>query len=310
MNKVDLRHRIFISITWITEILHRASTNRFVRGIFSTLALLFCGWYLYQNRANFTQVISLNQVHIPLILLSTLLVWVTVFSGSLIWYLTLRGLGVSFPFFAAIRTHLNSNVVKYLPGIIWQYVYKYASLDPEQSGWSIPAKAIIVEFGMIIVTGMINILIVFPKTISSFWLPWLAWGLLLLVLASPFILKLLIKGTVSFFPFFFSLAILLLFVNWNVLGLSLWVADAAIYPLSTRNIPIYTFSITISVVGGILILPIPQGIGVREGLMAFLLQTLAKTPDALILTGLSRLQIISAELLMAGTAWIITRVWN
>ncbi len=309
MNKVELRRRIFSSITWFTELLRLLSKKPLVRGFFSVLAISFCGWYLYQNRANFALVINLDQIRVSLLLASTLLVWVIVSSGSLVWYLILRGLGVSLPFFPAVRMHLYSNVAKYLPGMIWQYVYKYASLDPKQNGWSTPAKAIFVEFGLIIVTGLINALMTLPKTLSAFWLPWLGWGLFLLVLAAPFVLK-WIKRNVSFFPFFFFLAILLLFVNWNALGVSLWVADTAVHPLLTKNLSAYIFSITTSMVGGILIFPVPQGIGVREGLMVFLLQTLAQTPNAVVLAGLSRLQIIMGELLMAGVAWVMARFWR
>jgi len=310
MNKEKLRRRIFSSISWFTRLLHQLSQKPLIRGIFSALAIFFCGWYLYQNRASFTLVINMDQIHIPLILISTFLVLVIEFSGSLVWYSILQGLGISLPFFVAVRAHLYSNIAKYLPGMIWQYVYKYATLDPEQSGCSTPAKAILVEFGLIIVTGLINALIVFPKILSVFWLPWLAWGLFLLVLAGPFVLKLKIKQSMTFFPFFFSLAILLLFINWNVLGVSLWLTSAAIHPLLTKNISVYTFSFTTSVVGGILVLPIPQGIGIREGLMVFLLKMLAQTPDALVLATLSRLQIILGELLAAGATWITARFWR
>lgn len=287
--------------------LYGFSQKGWVKGIFLVLSIFFCGFYIYKSGLNLTTFVRLDQLHLWFILISSLLIWFTVLSGALVWFFILKFLGVSIPFSTAIRIHLYSNIAKYIPGMIWQYVVKFVSLPEDQN--LTPLIAIIIEFGLTIATGIVNILLFLPKGFSAgHWFPWLGLAFFAMSLLIPFIIKSRDRKKLSsVIPSYFVFAFLFLFINWNVLGISLWLADFAIQPLLIKNLPFYIFSITASIIGGILVLPVPQGIGVREGIMVFLLQMTTQAPNALFLAVISRLQIITGELLMSGLFWLVFR---
>lgn len=313
MNAPKLLYRVYSLLVQLVDTLHNISLKRGVRWLFSVLALFFCGLYLYKNSKTLTVVFQLDQINVCFFLISTLLVWFAILSGSIVWYLILKSFGATISLGVSTSIHLYSNIAKYVPGMVWQYLVKYTSFPSRENKRAIPAIAIFVEFSLTIVTGIITTIFLFSETFSvSLWTSWLSWlgfFFFLIVLVIPFIMKTKIKK-IDFYPIYFLLAYLLLLLNWNVLGASFWLVSNSLQYVPINNLPLYTFSLTSSIIGGILALPVPQGIGVREGLMIFFLQRIAHTPNALILTIISRLQITFGELFTALMAWLISRIFR
>jgi hypothetical protein len=102
--------------------------------------------------------------------------------------------------------------------------------------------------------------------------------------------------------------------GWVCMGLSLWAALRALDargpaghpPDPLAGLPVYTAAVALATVAGFVSL-IPGGMLVRESVLLALLTPLAGAPNALVVAVLLRLVSIVAELLAAGTMYVMQR---
>lgn len=141
-------------------------------------------------------------------------------------------------------------------------------------------------------------------------------GILLLILVICFLLPILfkkhlsshniyiLKGVRSLFSIKgivqFSMIYLLI---WLCLGISFFLFVNSIYPIPVTQLPLITgiFSFAWSI--GFMSLVTPGGLGIRESILTVLLTTCLPPATATLVALLSRVWVISVEILLAGVAW-------
>ncbi|MGB9881151.1 MAG: hypothetical protein ACPLRM_10345, partial [Anaerolineae bacterium] len=208
--------------------------------------------------------------------------------GSLCWSLILSGLGQELALRTNIKIHLSANIVKYLPGYGWQ-IFGKAYLCNRQG---IPGEPIgiglALEFFNIILTGLWVIVLTLPGTLLQAWRlawmsPWRLPGMVLLTIllvAEPQWLK----GVLQYFSarrkhgYQFRIAqkplllmLVLMILTWFLLGLTLYLLTIALYPVAFTELPSLTFAWVTSSIFSLVVIFVPTGLGVREGMLAFLL---------------------------------------
>jgi glycosyltransferase 2 family protein len=257
------------------------------------------------------------------LIISIIITTITVLIWAMIWSWLLKRLTrTTNNLHQGASIYLYGNVAKYVPGIIWQYLargylgYK-RGIQPLRI-WLVS----IIEIVISICTGLI--IYFFSLLFPHHNRPYLPVVLLLLGLAlmlgaiSPPIYLLIqnrirarhpleednspIKyGWSDFFVFLF-LSILI----WIIVGGAFGLFVSGIYPLPPEFIPelIGVWSLSISL--GILLIFIPQGIGIREGLLILALKDIVPLPIAITISVSSRLWIIACELLATALWWVST----
>lgn len=222
-----------------------------------------------------------------LIFLSFVLAGFLYIEGGYCWYLILRKLKVDTTLRQATRIWIISNTGRYIPGMIWQYIGRVELAKKElKVGRRIIILSILLETYFTVVSALIISSLGLLTSIRSFipFNPIIVITLLLILIITPktleFAIRILSNYTkykldkfqismsfedmIHVFPFFI--------INFLIGGVLLFVIT---YSLSEMYIPentLFIFSLySISWIGGYLSFFSPGGIGVAEGITAYLL---------------------------------------
>jgi len=290
--------------------------NRYIRWAVNLVVLVFCSVYLLNHLPGIAADLRRVQINGWRLVLAWLLNVMVNGLGAYCWVLLLQGFSQKVDWLDGMRSHLNSSVARYIPGYIWQFVGK-AYLTSEMG---VPARAINIlmvwELVQLLGCGAAIALLFTPAALIIEWgLP--AWAhtvlvatgclLLGLVLIGPWIaVKLLSRSLLNGLILrkrFFFLSGLIIVMNWMLNGVCLWLTAAAFGIAGTETVPFHLFTFSVSMVTGILVIPVPNGLGVREGMMTYLLSHLMPQSLALLIAAVSRMEMVTGEfafLLFAG----------
>jgi uncharacterized membrane protein YbhN (UPF0104 family) len=292
-------------------------TNRWVKWIGSLLSLGFCLIFIINNFQRLIDGIQSIEINYLWLSYAWLITFFTVFLGSISWLFLLRGLGANILAVPTLKNHLQANISKYIPGYAWQFVSKGILSAKQGIDLATVGIAITWEFIQIIWTGFCVSLLAYPP----FFLNLFNWesdllvravGLFFLVL--PFVLAamkphwLLQKsaGRESIKLKWLSGSYLSVCLGWIFLGGSLQAFITAIGVVNSVDLPFFIFAFTASLLVGILVIPVPNGLGIREGLMAYFLSQVVSMPIAILAAIFSRLAITLGELIWV----IISTFWK
>ena len=285
-----------------TEILTRlkraaaALRSPWVRRAGEAVMLAACAWYAWRNWDRLLEAARGLTLRADLVAASLVFYTAALLLGIFSWYFILRALGSPVSLRQSAAAHLGPVLSKYLPGYAWQYVGKgYLS---SQAG--VPPRRIIaaftLEFVLIVWTGAGLGALLLPATGFAALLPglppvWLsaAGGLLLVllvvaVLAANRLLPWLGGANVpqSLDRLCLARAVAILTISWFLLGASFWCTFGFFAALRWETYAAYTAAYAIAYLVGWLIVFIPNGLGVREGVLMGLLGSVA--PPASILS--------------------------
>ncbi|NJP06510.1 MAG: hypothetical protein HC837_13240 [Chloroflexaceae bacterium] len=95
--------------------------------------------------------------------------------------------------------------------------------------------------------------------------------------------------------------------GWTICGLSLYLLIWSVYPLPLTSLPQVMGMFSLAWALGFLSFITPSGLGVREGVLSYLLSLLIPVPMALLLALMARVWLTVAELLCFGLVFFIRR---
>lgn len=302
---ISMLHSLYI---WIKE----QSQKKCVKIVFELLAFTFIIYLVYSNLAGLKLIFQTIKINYLYLFCAFIFVFfITFLIGTSSWLFINKGFGQTCTWFQAARVQLLSTVAKYIPGFTWQYVSK-AYLSKENGSTN---KAIVIglayEFIQTLWIGICFALIFIPEKFNSIgflqlgnkWIHLGGWGGLILSVSSPFwgewlMLKFLGKNN-KVYKRYLIIAIFLIIIGWCLNSVALWLTGYSLMPDKSISIETYFFGISSALVAGILAIPVPNGIGVREGVMVAVLGPYLTTPLSLVLAGLSRIEITFSELFSA-----------
>ena len=287
-----------------------------LRKVLQYLALaviaLFLGWALY---GNWEEVRAYQwSFDYPLLALSVAVMLASLSLYAWQWRVSLRCLGASVGFIKVLRTYFIGNLGRYIPGKVWQflgwfYLFEREGVSPVQTLTSIAVNQVIQNM-----TGLALAFVVlagFRSTGLSRWLlPFLVLIPLGLIVVQPPILEKLLNGALRLFkresvtielsPWDLACFTAVHFLIWLCYGLAFYLFIRALYPVPLEWLPALTGIFAGAWVLGFLSLLAPGGLGVREGILFYLLGFYLPSHVAIAVTLLSRLWVTAAELM--GTA--------
>lgn len=287
-----------------------------LRKILQYLALaaltFFLGWALYGNREEVkTYQWSFDY---PLLALSLGVMLASLSLYAWQWRFSLQRLGAAVGFIKVLRIYFIGNLGRYIPGKVWQflgwfYLFEREGVSPVQTLASIAVNQVIqnmtgLALAFVVLTGLHS------TELKGRLLPFLIVIPLGLVVIQPSVLERLLNRGLRLFkrePVVIELtawdlarfAALHLFC-WLGQGLAFYLFTRALYPTPLERLPALVGIFAGAWVLGFLSFLAPGGLGVREGILVYLLGFYLPSPVAIVATLLSRLWVTAAELL--GTA--------
>jgi hypothetical protein len=282
------------------------------------LILLFLGQSIYTNWSQIREYPW--RFNIPLLIAGTVLSSTWFFLRTWIWAQLVREMHRTLPYWPAFRVFLISEVARYLPGKIWQYVSRIYLAQHYRIPPALTLTSALIELLlMMIASGAIalaNVSNLVPKFGEQYRTLLLVGVGLSLLLVHPALLKLWSRLLAKFLrqdwiPFdvrYSHLVVILLasLLTWVLAGVGFALFLESLTPEAgghtAQLIAIYSASWLI----GLLAVVVPAGVGVREGVMTMLLGAIVPSPTAAVLSIAVRLWITVLEVvLLAGARLLI-----
>ncbi len=220
----------------------------------------------------------------------------------------------------SINLYIQSNITKYIPGFIWNYVSR--SVIGKKIGYGQQSIWIanIYDYGVGILTGSVLYLV-------SLFLPHFHTQLFPIEAVSIFIIFCLILLSPMAINFIYRLVrhtkrsthlinlrqLIVYFLSslltWLMVGSGFWLLIKGLaLQIQTSYIPeaIGTWSITVVV--SMLMIFFPQGWGIKEALLVFFLSFLVPIPQAITIALASRFWVMAGDILSYASWWFIYRL--
>jgi uncharacterized membrane protein YbhN (UPF0104 family) len=256
-------------------------------------------------------------------ILSTLLFAFSYFIQIWAWYLITLKLKIALSPLETLKTWFTSQWGKYLPGKIWLLLGRFTYYESKgKSKKSISVALYFEMVTMMVAAGLIFLaaLLLFKEIgpfysgIQSGWLIFL----FLLGFASlhPRVLEKILNWTlvqskreptslsISYLDILWVLFICI--VSWVVGGIGFYLFVDSVYPVSSKYILFLTGALAISSTLGLIAIFAPGGLGVREGVLVYLLSTMMPAPIAVIISVLTRLWMTLIEIGLMGVIYLIS----
>jgi len=260
---------------------------------------------------------------IPFIL-STLIFAFSYFIQVWAWYMITLKMGIAIPIRETLESWFYSQLGKYLPGKIWVLlgrIYYYESRGKSKKSISV---ALYFEMVTVLMAGGFIFLasLIFFGEIGPFY----SWGqtgwliplfLLGLVILHPSLLQKILNWvlvrlnrepislSISYLDVLWILFICI--VAWMVGGIGFYLFIDSVYPVAPQFILFLTGALAISSTLGLIAVFAPSGLGVREGVLVYLLSFIMATPVAVIISILTRLWMTLIEIGLIGVIYLLDK---
>ena len=259
----------------------------------------------------------------PLIL-STLIFAFSYFIQIWAWYLITLKLKIALSPSDTLKSWLNSQLGKYLPGKIWLLLGRFYFY--ESRGKSKKSISVALYFEMVSI--MVAAGLVFLAALIFFREIWLfyswkqsGWLILLFLLGfvslHPRVLQKILNWTLVQFkkePVSLSISysdilwiLFVCIVSWVIGGVGFYLFVDSVYSVAPQYILFLTGALAISSILGLIAIFAPSGLGVREGALVYLLSFMMVTPVAVIISVLTRIWMTLIEIGLIGMVYLMGR---
>ncbi len=258
----------------------------------------------------------------PLLIVSTLIFVFSYFIQIWAWYLITLKLGIAISFKETLTSWFTSQLGKYLPGKIWLFLTRLYLYDSRGKSKKAIAVALYFEtVTMVMAAGLIFLVSLLSlKEVHSSYLRIPSSGVIFLGILAflslhPKVLQKILNPVLKGLkkePISISISypdiLLVLGVcsfSWVTGGIGFYLFVDAVFPVSSNYLLFLTGALAISSTLGLLALFAPSGLGVREGVLVYLLSLIMPSTVAVILSILTRLWMSFIEIGGMGVVYLI-----
>ncbi len=253
---------------------------------------------------------------------STLIFAFSYFIQFWAWYLITLKLDIAIPFRESLGSWFYSQLGKYVPGKVWIFLgrfYLYGSKG--KSKRAITVALYLETATLVLAAGLVFLLsLLFVKEVKSFPIEIPLPGILFLLVLSflflhPRILEKIVNRVLILLkrePFPLSLSypdvlwvLAVCFLSWVVAGFGFYLFVRSVFAVSPKDLFLLAGALAVSSTAGLLALFAPSGLGVREGVLVFLLSSIMPSPVAVVLSFLTRLWMTFIEIGLIGVVYLI-----
>lgn len=233
--------------------------------------------------------------------------------SALSWRVVLHGLGASLPLPGALAVFFVGQLGKYVPGSVWTAAVQ-AQLGRERG---VRGTTMLVSYVMALMlsvgTGaLVGLLVLVGSTGSEQWpmlgLAILVAGAVAVPLARPDLVNRLLGWAaqkagrsvppVSLPGRTLAVAAVASLGTWAFFGLHVWLLARPL-GAAAADLPVVTGAFALAFVAGLLVVPLPAGAGVREGILIATLTPVIGAQAALTVSLVSRFVLLLADVVLA-----------
>ena len=306
------------------EVIKQSAYRQIAKWIVVLAIFLFLGKMVWDNWSQVKDA-SFALSALPFIL-STLIFAFSYFIQVGAWYLITLKLKIALSPHDTLKIWFYSQLGKYLPGKIWLFLSRFHFYESKGQSKKVISVAIYLEvITMIVAAGLIFLaaLILFKEIQSLYSGKTFGWMLLAFLLAfvclHPRILERIINWTLVQFkrdPISLSISyhdvLFILFVcviSWVTGGIGFYLFVESVYPVAPPYILFLTGALAISSTLGLIAIFSPSGLGVREGVLVYLLSYMMPGGVAVIISILTRIWMTLIEIGLIGMVYLIGRFY-
>jgi uncharacterized membrane protein YbhN (UPF0104 family) len=246
--------------------------------------------------------------------LSACLLLMTYYLNVLGWHRIVASLGGASTFEETARIWMYSNLARYLPGSVWYAAGRVvlgnnAGISPVTT-----SVGMVLEIAFLLISRVLVVVATWPLW-TSHTLPEIPWFLSAVLIIGA--LSVVHPGVLNWFfaqyqrlrgqessagdsiqlQYRDTLQILAIFVGQALfIGVAFYFLARALVPLPLDSMPFVAGVFTLAWLIGFVSLFAPSGLGVREGVLAYLLSPTVTEPTAIMMAVLSRAWLVAAEL--------------
>lgn len=272
--------------------------NRYLWVLKLIVVAVALGYVAYSIFENYEGIRTVNfDAELLIVFFITVLIWLCItLSGSIIWWILIGGTSSGASFFNILRLFLLTQIGKYLPGNVGQYVGRVAMAAKLGIPYKLTVASIVLEIiWALSVTGLLGA--VGGMLLFEIELP-ISWTILLVVAVGAFLLPLVLPFFVRIGKKFVNLAFLenlsadnlswkvsgkvfaLYLMNFFLLGGMCWLHLQWIFEVQPPDVLTLMCINALIWVIGYVVPGAPGGIGVRESTTIILLAPLVGGPAA------------------------------
>ena len=284
---------------------------------------VFLGRMVWEN---WSQVKEASFAFRPLhLVLSTLLfVLGGYFTQIWAWYLITVKLEIAIPLRETLESWFYSQLGKYLPGKVWVLLGRYYFYESKGKSRGRITIALYLEVLTILLSaGLLSVIgaVSFKKAnpLGSGTEIWWMFLLLLLVFLSlyPKFLQKILNWILLLFrkePVILSISyrdiswiLLVCILSWIIGGIGFWIFVDSFFAIPSQHILFLTGALALSSTLGLIALFAPSGLGVREGVLVYLLSYLMPGGIAVIISVLTRIWMTLIEIGLIGVVYLLRK---
>ncbi len=254
--------------------------------------------------------------------ISTLIFAFSYFIQTLAWYLITLKLGIALSTSDTLKSWFYSQLGKYVPGKVWLFLSRFYSYESKGKSKKALSIALYFEMGTMIGAACLislAVLIFHKEKWPLYSWSQLGWLFPLLILGfaalHPRVLQKILnwvlirlKREPLSLSFSYHDILWILFVciiSWMVGGVGFYFFVDSVFPVAPHDILFLTGALAISSTLGLIAVFAPGGLGVREGVLVYLLSFLMATPVAVIISVLTRLWMTLIEIGLIGVVYLL-----
>ena len=296
---------------------HRINRTRAVVGAI-LLAIVFAGAAIAIYRQRDSIADTLRQLGLGPMLLSGVFGLAGVAVTFPLWREVLAGLGVRMPWVAGARVFFISQLGKYVPGSIWPVLMQMEAGRARGASRRTMLAANLITVVLACAVGLLLACALLPAynavALQHYWWLFLALPVLLALLHPRAMTKILdwLFGLLHRPPLGGRLqprsemrAVGWSLLSWAALGAQVFVLCAALGHGGFSAYVLCTGAIAFAVSAGVLLVPVPAGVGIRDVVLTLVLTAMLDSGQALAVAIASRVILIFCDVLLALAASLL-----
>lgn len=303
--------------------MNRKNALKYIKLIVFASFVLLLIYYIVVNFEMIRE--SRLEINWPLFAISLIFYFLYKFVQSNTWYYITRKTDTAISYGKTLEAWFMSQLGRYIPGKVFYYGGRLYYYHKEGVSKTKITYCFIIENALTFIAAAFILLISFPFiSLSLFENRLFLWTLaltpLILVLIHPMIFQKIInlllvrlKRTpiviqlryIEMFKF-----LMMLVANWFLLGLGFCIFILSMSSM-TFDFGLFVFltgGFAFSIVVGMISIFTPSGIGVREGMLVFILKEIMSETTAVILSVTSRVWLTIGDFVLAGLVMIAARI--
>ena len=238
------------------------------------------------------------------------------------WYLITLKLRIAISFRETLESWFYSQLGKYLPGKVWLLLSRFYFYESKGKSKKAISVALYLETVSIIMAAGLMFLaaLIFFKEVRPFYTGRQSMWPILLFLSGfislhPRVLQKILNWVLIRFkrePISLSISysnilwiLLVCIISWTVGGLGFYFFVDSVFPVAPQYILFLTGALAISSILGLIAIFAPSGLGVREGVLIYLLSFMMATPVAVIISILTRIWMTLIEIGLIGMIYLL-----